>query len=218
MSANISIIGHNVISQEIGNLLKMAKLRYNVHDKITRVGLFNYFNTIQQLVISAGNTDSDTHFYFVTLSSELVEDVLDKLNSTVTKNSYVIIKSTLIPGSMEKFSLKYNNIHLVYSPVLQKDTPFILFGFAENCNHAPVMSLIDQLLPNTIKILRTFTECEMFKCTLDTIIDTRVIFFTKIHQLCVNLNVDYTNLQELFALDPHIGITETIITDTPKSE
>ena len=226
---SINIIGMGYVGGAISHLCEINNIDFNVYDIQVKEGNFNYFNNISELVNFNENKIIDKNYYVVCVPTpsdqegncdvSIVDKILSELNEKCTKNSVIIIKSTLVPGSCIKFSEKYKNIDIVLSPEFLKELSFkedmynakfillgtnkfsmikyqnLLYLFRKLYNHNPLIDILS----------KTYEECELFKYTLNTFLATKITFFNEIHEICEKMDVDYQKLKELFKLDPRVG-------------
>jgi UDPglucose 6-dehydrogenase len=226
-NTNVSIIGFGFVGGAMGFLCDQNNVKYNVYDP-----KYNDFNSISDLI---NKCEKDKNYYFISVPTpskingecdiSIVDVVLSEINSNCTKNSVVIIRSTLEPGSCDKFYEEYQNIDIVLCPEFLREqtfkqdifnAKFILLGTKnlQLYKYQELLYIFRQLYKHNplIDILsKSFKECELFKYTLNTFLATKITFFNEIHELCESTNVNYQNLKELFKLDPRIGDYGTIV-------
>lgn len=196
VSTRVSVIGYN---NHLVHLLEQSKIKFSICDTRVRLGKFNCFMRLTDMIRS-NEVYSDTHIYYVFASD--LDNVLTELNNLVTKNSYVIINNTT--------NKKFNNIHLVYSPTIYSEgiltIPYILFGAINNCDMHPILSFYKNYLynhNNNFKIIiKPYSECDLFSHALNNFMETKNTYYKNIHSLCETRQVDYNSLCDLFKLEP----------------
>jgi UDPglucose 6-dehydrogenase len=228
-NASINIIGFGYVGGAHGFLCEKNNVKFNVCDTQKKEGNFNYFNNITDLV-KFSESNSEINFYIIAVptpsdsegncDTSIVKSVLEKLNINVTKETYVIIKSTIVPGTARTFNKEYTNLDVIFCPefLTEKNylndiynAKFVLLGIPDNFDmtkYQKILNVIRLLYKhnNMIDIfMRSYEECELFKYTLNTYFATKITFFNEIHELCEKMNVDYQKLKELFSLDPRVG-------------
>lgn len=225
---SINIIGHGYVGGALANLCHINDISFNVFDVIEKETQATFFTTnLKRLVLEAEKKPISVYFICVPTPSKLdgscntdiVDGILSELNSMVKNNSYVIIKSTLVPGSCNLFSKKYKNLCVVSCPEFLKednfkqdfyDSKFVLIGLENsNMSHSIFLTKLFQSLfshNNSIKIVvASYKECEMFKYSLNVYLAVKIWYFNEVYDICNSLGVDYQNLKKLFDLDPRIG-------------
>lgn len=156
-----------------------------------------------------------------TYNLEPLEETLEKLSFHKFEN-LVVIKSTILPSTLNKFALKYN-LNLVHNPeFLTARTAFydfhnqshIVLGKQDNCNDEKFKQLINFYKENypkaTISICHS-TEAEAMKLFLNAYYATKVQFFTELYLLSQKLGVNYDNVRDLMLKNGWINKMHTNI-------
>lgn len=226
---SINIIGYGYVGSAMGHLCEKNNIEFNVYDIQKKEGKFNYFNNIIDLVKCSEN-NSEINFYIIAVPTNsdsegncdisIVKSVLESLKNNVTKETYVIIKSTIVPGTSKELSEKYTNFDVIFCPefLTQKNylndiynAKFVLLGIPNKFNmtkYQKILNVIRTFYKHNTQIdilIRSYEECELFKYILNTYFGIKITFFNEIYDLCKKMNVDYQNLKELFSLDPRVG-------------
>jgi UDPglucose 6-dehydrogenase len=227
--ASINIIGFGYVGSAMGHLCEKNNIQFNVYDVQKKRGNFNYFNNIIYLV-NFSESNSEINFYIIAVptnsdsdgncDTSIVKSVLENLKDNITKETYVIIKSTIVPGTSKELSEKYTNFDIIFCPefLTQKNylddiynAKFVLLGISDNFNmtkYQKILSIMRRFYKHNTQIdifMRSYQECELFKYTLNTYFGTKITFFNEIYDLCEKMNVDYQKLKELFSLDSRVG-------------
>lgn len=231
MSFNtINIIGHGYVGKSLSHLCDKNNIKVNICDLIDQVGNFNYFKEIPDLINNSEIKDNNKiNYYFIAVPTNsdsegncdlsIVKSVLNKIYEHKTKNTVIIIKSTVVPGTCDELYEQFKNVDIIFSPefLTEKNylsdvynAKFILFGSKnfEMYKFQALLKLFRKLYSHNkmIDIIsKSYKECELFKYTLNTFFATKITFFNEIYQLCDSMNVDYQNLKTLFRLDERIG-------------
>ena len=149
----------------------------------------------------------------------IAESVLEEISQIATKSKAIIIKSTIPPGSTQKFQDKYPKHTFVFSPefltekrsfldFLEQDR--IVLGFTSNKEH---FSRIDKLFQDFAAaqkkpavIVRVPSEqAEMLKYATNCFLATKLSYLNEIYQICEAVKIDYDAVAELMKLDERIG-------------
>jgi len=230
---SINIIGMGYVGGSISYLCEKNNIEFNVCDIQEKKGDFNYFNNIKELVNFSEN-NSDINFYIICVptpsdsegncDTSIVKDVLMKLEMNTTKETketYVIIKSTMEPGTSNKFNKKFPELNIVFCPefLTEKNclndiynAKFVLLGTPDDFDMikyqkvSKVMRLLYKHNTEIDILKKSYEECELFKYTVNTYFAAKITFFNEIHELCEKMNVDYQKLKNMFYLDPRVGI------------
>lgn len=142
-----------------------------------------------------------------------INDSIDQLVKSNYKN-IVVIKSTAVSGTTEKFAIKYSNLSFAFNPeflteknALQDflDSDRIIIG----ANDYNVYKKIEQVYLDAgfkCKIYHTdIKTAEMIKYMSNCFLATKVIFANEMYQICKKLEIDYKEVSKLVALDERIG-------------
>jgi UDPglucose 6-dehydrogenase len=229
MNFSINICGFGYVGSAMGHLCEKNDIEFNVYDIQKKEGKFNYFNNITDLVNCSEN-NSEINFYIIAVptnsdsegncDTSIVKNVLEQLKNNITKETYVIIKSTIVPGTSKELSEKYTNFDIIFCPefLTQKNylndiynAKFVLLGIPDKFDmtkYQKILNVMRTFYKHNTQIdifMRSYEECELFKYTLNTYFGIKITFFNEIYDLCEKMNVDYQKLKELFSLDSRVG-------------
>ena len=141
----------------------------------------------------------------------IIDLVLKEINDSY--NKFIIIKSTIPPGTTKFFSEKYKNIKIVYNPEFLTESNYledfknqnriILGGVNKYINNVKTFYL--NFFPNAEIVLATYEEAEMIKYFTNTFLATKVSFANEIYSLCEKMNINYNTVLKNVLLDKRIG-------------
>ena len=232
-NCSINIIGFGYVGGAHGFLCEKNNVKFNVFDTQKKEGSFNYFNDIIDLV-KFSESNSEINFYIIAVptpsdhegncDTSIVKSVLEKLNNNVTKETYVIIKSTIVPGTARTFNKEYTNLDVIFSPefLTEKNylndiynAKFVLLGISDNIpldgkvtKYQKVLNVVRLFYKHNTQIeifMRSYEECELFKYTLNNFLAVKVWYFNKIYDISKSLGIDYQKFKTLFELEPRIS-------------
>ena len=170
-----------------------------------------------------------TGIYFVCLptpmcedgscDTSIVESVLDDLSSVPGKR-IAVVKSTVPPGSTEKWNKKYEGtgLRVVFNPEflteanalddMRNQNRIVLGGPRPYINK--VKQLFQQAFPSVPIVKTSSTTAEMVKYTTNCFLATKVAFANEISQICERLdtsgfNIDYDKVIEYSKYDTRLG-------------
>lgn len=232
---SINIIGMGYVGGAMASLCERNNVEYNVCDIQKKEGNFNYFSNIQELV-NFSETSGDINFYVIATPTpsdsegncdvSIVKSVLEQLQKKLTKETYTIIKSTIVPGTARIFNELFPELNIVFCPefLTEKNylddiynAQFVLLGIPPKFDltkYQKVLKVIRLFYKHNTQIdilMRSYEEAELFKYTLNTFFATKITFFNEIHELCEKIGVDYQKLKELFKLEPRISAYGTVV-------
>lgn len=175
------------------------------------------------------NTPEFSNVYFVCVPTPMYEDgsadlsivesVLDELSAQPGER-IAVIKSTVPPGSTEKWNKKYEpaGLHIVFNPEflteanalddMRNQNRIILGGPRPWIND--VKQIFQTAFPKIPLIKTSSTTAEMVKYVTNCFLATKVSFANEIFQICETLNgtgldIDYDKVVEYAKYDSRLG-------------
>lgn len=232
MYKSINIIGYGFVGSAIGYLSKKNNIPFNVCDVCDKKDdcMFKTDNVLE--LVQQSESKNDVNYYFIAVPTpsnddytpnvSIVDDVLCQLDNNVTKHTYAIIKSTLCPGSCQKFYEKYKNIKVILCPEFFRESTyqddiynakFVLLGVTKDLvysqkSYDDLVLLFRDLYGHNMNIpiyVKSYEECELFKYTLNVYFAVKIWYFNEIYEVCDKIGVQYDSLKQLFSLDDRIG-------------
>ncbi len=198
----IGIIGYGVVGKAISNTLS-RKYKITTYDKYQSLDDFD--NLIRcEIVFISVPTPFDCALKRVDLSA--IEESLSKLES-IGFSGYVIIKSTVPPGTSDKFSKKFN-FDLVFNPefLRESQTPnedfenqdTIVIGAKTSDLFDKIKKMYEQVaIPSAQYYHTSLIEAEMIKCAQNTMLASRVAIANMIFDACEIHLVNYEKIKEI---------------------
>ena len=204
---SISIIGMGYVGGAMSYLCEKNNVEFNVCDIQQKEGRFNYFNNIQELVkFSESNGSINYYVVCVPTPSDLegncdisiVKSVLEQLKNNINKETYVIIKSTLVPGTCKELNEKYPDLNIVLCPefLTEKNylndiyhAKFILLGIPpkfDMVKYQKILKVMRLFYKHNSQIdifMKSYEECELFKYTVNNFLAVKVWYFNKIYDI-----------------------------------
>ena len=147
-------------------------------------------------------------------NTSVVEKLLEKINKS-EKNKIVVIKSTIPPGTTEKYNEHYKNISIVFNPEFLTERNAV--NDYENQNRIiiggprPSTTILKQLFSvafSNSHIIKTgSTHAEFIKYFTNSFLATKVSFSNEMYELARKLNLDFDKVIEYAKLDDRLGKT-----------
>jgi len=145
--------------------------------------------------------------------------IMDKVISEIAKrvgksNKIVIVKSTIVPGSMERYAMLYPDVKFVYNPefLTEKNSLYdfcnqdrIVIGSNDQKTAREVGVLYRNRFPDTPILYTGFGEAQMIKYASNCFLATKVTFANEIYRICKAFNIDYERVKEGVGMDTRIG-------------
>ena len=207
----VGIIGIGYVGGAVLSWFKSKaapKTELFLYDKYKKIG------TIQEV-------DRDAEIVFIAVPTpyhkgdgyddSALHDVISKLH----KSKVIVIKSTILPGSTEKFQKKYPKHTFVFNPEFlvakTANRDFIkphrqIIGYTKKSRK--LASRILKLLPKApVTRVMPATEAELVKYFGNSFLAAKVVFANQIYEICKRLHVNYDTIKEAAASDPRIGVS-----------
>jgi len=144
---------------------------------------------------------------------ESVLDTIDLISDNYESNKTIVIKSTIPPGTTEKWNKKYESLTLVFNPEFLTERNAV--SDYENQNRiilggprpatTELKQIFSKVFPKAHIIKTDSTHAEMVKYLTNSFLATKVSFANEIYQLCDKLNIDYDKVVEYATLDDRLG-------------
>ena len=209
---NIGIIGQGFVGNAIYQKFKKyyRVLTYDLDDSkcnATKEELLENSEVIFVCLPTPMNSNG-------TCNLNIVESVIKELN---TLGKYlVVIKSTIPPGTTERFNSKYNNIDIIFNPEFlteanavddfENQTRIILGGSKEGTTK--LKQIYSSIFRKTSKIVKTDSRtAELIKYVTNAYLANKVSFANEIYQICHGLDLDYDKIIEYATYDERLGLS-----------
>lgn len=217
MSYRIGIVGKGYVG---GAMYENFKDLFEVHvwdtDEAKRtINKFEEFvNAVDIIFVCVPTPMKDDGECNTSIVESVVKDI-----ATVDRRKYVVIKSTVTPGTTERLA-EENNMVIGFNPEFLTEANYIadfrnqsliVIG-ADDAGIAAIMVQIYYEFNHHIDnyghvIQRTTKEAEMFKYLANCFLATKVIFANEFKKLCDKVGVEYGKLAEVASLDKRLGHT-----------
>ena len=155
------------------------------------------------------NTDGSCNVDIIERELENIDLIAD--NHEVVKT--VVIKSTISPGTTEKWNKKYEALNIVFNPEFLTEANAvedfnnqnrIILGGPRPAT-TELRRLYSKVFPKAHIIKTDSTHAEMVKYLTNSLLATKVSFANEIYQVCEKLNIDYDKVVEYATLDDRLG-------------
>lgn len=150
--------------------------------------------------------------------TSIVISVIKQIAS-IDRRKYVVIKSTVTPGTTESLSKQFG-MTIAFNPEFLTEAnayndfrfqPLIILGADDqgiNTVLAQLYSEFNSKVENSAYVInRTSKEAEMFKYLANCFLATKVIFANEFKILCDKVGIEYNRVAEVAALDKRLGKT-----------
>ena len=142
----------------------------------------------------------------------ILEEVINDLNTT-NKCKIIVIKSTIPPGTTEKWNKVYDNIDIIFNPEFLteansiedfKNQNRIIIG-GPRPSSTKVARLFRKAFPKVPIIKTGSTHAEMVKYVTNCFLATKVSFANEMFKMCNELDIDYDKVIEYAKFDERLG-------------
>ena len=196
----IGVIGRGFVGGAITNGFENQGHEVLVHDTKLNTKIENVLES-RLLYICVPTPSSEDG----SCNTNIVESVLVEL-SELNYDGSVCIKSTIVPGTTQKFRQQFNNLNISFVPeFLREKTAVEDFLYNNNVlvigsDDDETISLVKEshgVLP-THTVTMTPTEAELTKYFSNTYKAMRVTFANAFYNLCQTMGSDYDKVRDAF--------------------
>lgn len=199
------IIGVGMVGGALKIYFEKKGVRLFLYDKGKNLGSIEEVNQADIIFICLPTPfDKEKGF-----NLSFVEDVCQNIKG----KKIIVIKSTVLPGTTEKFQKKHPQHKFLFNPeflteiTADQDMSYPdrqIIGYTKESYN--VAGDILQLLPLApFEKIMPVTEAETVKYYGNTWFSTKVIFANQMNDLCQKLGIDYNRVMEAAAADKRIG-------------
>ena len=144
---------------------------------------------------------------------EKVLDKIDLLTDNLETKKTIVIKSTIPPGTTEKFNKRYESLDIVFNPEFlternavedYNNQDRIILG-GPRPSTTELKQIFSKVFPEAHIIKTDSTHAEMVKYLTNSFLATKVSFANEIYQICEGLHIDYDKVVEYATYDERLG-------------
>jgi len=221
MLKNIGIIGNGFVGKAVKESFK-NHFEIFVFDKDKRKAnieslnkLINKCRMIFLCLPTPMNPDRSCHLNIVEETLSKIDDWCDEMDYYGLERRTIIIKSTIPPGTTEKWNQIYKHIHIAFNPEFLteansiedfKNQNRIIIGSTRKVG-AKIKSIYSKVFPKVPIIKTSATIAEMIKYFTNCFLAMKVSYANEIYQICEKLDIDYDKVVEYAVRDERIGIS-----------
>ena len=150
----------------------------------------------------------------------IIEDTLKQINIYCDESDFygnakrtIVIKSTIPPGTTEKWNKEYKYIDIAFNPEFLTEVNSIddfrnqnriIIGSTRKVG-AKIKNIYSKVFPKVPIIKTSATIAEMVKYFTNCFLAMKVSYANEIYQICEKLNIDYDKVVEYAISDERIG-------------
>ena len=209
---NIGIIGQGYVGTAI-------KLGFEPHYNVLTYDKFDLGKSTHSKV---SDIVEETKVIFVcvptpmrkdgTCYTGIVEEVIREINETANDH-IVVIKSTVPPGTTDKFNHEFSNVTVIFNPEFLTEENFlddfknqnriILGGSRKGTNK--LRQIYSKVFPKATIVKTGDKHAEMVKYFTNTFLATKVSFANEMYSICEQIGIDYDKVVEYATYDERLG-------------
>lgn len=216
---SIGIVGGGVVGSAVKSFFRSAKVydKYKPQDPVSEVASSQFIFICVPTPYSSG------------LDLSIIDEALANVVSHLTEPEHqlVVIKSTVWPGTTQKYQDKYPGVNLAFNPEFLRDKTAAqdfqkndrqIVGFTKKTKSSQLVKDLLAILPVTsYQRLVPAEVAEMIKYAGNTYLAQQVIFANQIYDVCQALGVDYELVKAGIKSDKRIGTSHWEIWHTESS-
>ena len=144
----------------------------------------------------------------------IVDNALNEISNIKSKDSIILLRSTVVPGTSRNFQEKYKNLNIVFNPEFLTEKNAVLdfvsqeraiFG-GENADVSKVEKLFRHRFGDELEIIKTdYETAELTKYMNNLFLATKVSFLNEMKILADSENIDWNTAVKGFTLDSRVG-------------
>jgi len=147
--------------------------------------------------------------------TSIVEGVVAELSRAAKRQTTVVIKSTVPPGTTARLDEMYSNLNVCFNPEFLterkaiedfKNQDRIIIGGPHD-GTAVLKQIYETAYPNVQVTKTSSTIAEMVKYTTNCFLATKVAVANEIEQVCSKLQIDYDKVVEYAVKDKRLGLS-----------
>ena len=142
----------------------------------------------------------------------IVEEVISEINETANDH-IVVIKSTVPPGTTDKFNHEFSNVTVIFNPEFLTEENFlddfknqnriILGGSRKGTNK--LRQIYSKVFPKATIVKTGDKHAEMVKYFTNCFLATKVSFANEMYSICEQIGIDYDKVVEYATYDERLG-------------
>ena len=202
----IGIIGLGVVGKTLFDWLKKKKLDVKGYDKFKNIGSREELKD-REMIFLCLPTPYDKKFGYNL--SALIENI-----EYFKEPKIFVIRSTVLPGTTEKFQKEYKQHYFLFNPEFLREadpwgtfikTDLQIIGYTKKSKKFAQEIL--KLLPKAevLNTLMPATEAEIIKQAVNAFLAVKVIFANQIYELTKKLKADYNFVRKGLESERRLG-------------
>lgn len=215
----IGVIGFGFVGEALYEGFKESTHTLLVYDKYKESDDFEIVSRNSDILFLCVPTPTTGGKIDLSIVEECIEELRQYVENT---DKVVVVKSTIIPGTMKRLMNQYPNIHFAHNPEFLREKTYIedfknadrtVVGADDEHSHMMIKELYNSTYPNTPYYKTDVTSAELVKYMANTFLAVKVIFANELYDMCEELGADYGSVAEMVRADSRIGNSHLDVTD-----
>ncbi len=214
MKKRIGIVGNGFVGNAIATGLIEFVRDIKIYDKDPRKSthiLSTVVNDTDVVFVSVPTPMRDALGGEIDLS--ILEGALSDINRCTNGTSIIVVKSTVVPGTMEKFQSKFPRLRLVFNPEFLTErfarldfinTARVVLG-GKKRDVKVVSDMLKPRFPGAKFIETDFQTSQLIKYMANCFFSVKVSFMNEMYQIANAANADWETAISGFISDGRIG-------------
>ena len=212
---NIGIIGYGFVGQAVANGFQIAS---GEKDSIRYYDKYKDTLTLKEVI-------EKSEFIFVCLPTPMLEDesgidlsIIEEMMEEITKltdntDKIIVIKSTIVPGTTNKFVDKYPKSNIAFNPEFLTEANFLedflnadrtIIGASSDLVSRRLAVIFKQRFPKTVIFQTDTTTAEAVKYFANAYLSMKVTFANFFYDYCQKIGIKYEEVKRMAAADKRI--------------
>ena len=214
MEYNIGIIGNGFVGSAIsaGFLLHVNDIFiYDVLPEKSTHTFSEVLNSSDVVFVSVPTPMRQVEGGDIDLS--IMDSVIEKISRYNDRDNVIVIKSTVVPGTVEKYVEKYPDLNFVFNPEFLTERKarldfintarIVLGGTVEDCDR--VEDLYRQRFPYTPVVKTDLATAQLIKYMANCFFAVKVSYMNEMKQICDAAGANWDDALNGFITDGRIG-------------
>ena len=219
MLKNIGIIGNGFVGKAVKESFKnhFEVFVFDTDKRKANVETLNELISKCKMIFlclpTPMNSDRSCHLNIVEDTLQKIDDWCDEMDFYGLEQRTIVIKSTIPPGTTEKWNQQYKKIDVAFNPEFLteansiddfKNQNIIIIGSTRKVG-AKIKSIYSKVFPKVPIIKTSSTIAEMIKYFTNCFLAMKVSYANEMYQICEKLDIDYDKVVEYAVRDERIG-------------
>ena len=219
MLKNIGIIGNGFVGKAVKESFKnhFEVFVFDTDKRKANVETLNELISKCKMIFlclpTPMNSDRSCHLNIVEDTLQKIDDWCDEMDFYGLEQRTIVIKSTIPPGTTEKWNQQYKKIDVAFNPEFLteansiddfKNQNRIIIGSTRKVG-AKIKSIYSNVFPKLPIIKTSSTIAEMIKYFTNCFLAMKVSYANEMYQICEKLDIDYDKVVEYAVRDERIG-------------